>query len=143
MSLLPLSGRHLSPAEPAVAQKEELGGLPVWDLSDLYAAMDAPEVAADLAWAAKEAEALKARFKDRIAEIAATPEGGSALAEAIRATEKIEDRLGRLISYAGLLYAQDNTNPANGKFYGDIQERITAVSTELLFLPLEHHPRSG
>ena len=137
MSLLPLSGRHLSPAEPAVAQKEELGGLPVWDLSDLYAAMDAPEVAADLAWAAKEAEALKARFKDRIAEIAATPEGGSALAEAIRATEKIEDRLGRLISYAGLLYAQDNTNPANGKFYGDIQERITAISTDLLVLPLE------
>lgn len=137
MSLLLLSRRHLSPVEPAVAQKEELGNLPVWDLSDLYPAMDAPEVAADLAWAAKQAEALKARFKDRIAEIAATPEGGATLAEAIRTSEKIEDRLGRLISYAGLLYAQDNTNPANGKFYGDIQGRITAISTELLFLPLE------
>lgn len=137
MSLLSLSGRHLSPAEPAVAQKEELGNLPVWDLSDLYKAMDAPEVAEDLAWAAKQAEALKARFKDRIAEIATTPEGGAMLAEAIRASEEIEDRLGRLISYAGLLYAQENTNPANGKFYGDIQGRITAISTDLLFLPLE------
>lgn len=137
MSLLLLSRRHLSPVEPAVAQKEELGNLPVWDLSDLYPAMDAPEVAADLAWAAKQAEELKARFKDRIAEIAATPEGGAKLAEAIRASEKIEDRLGRLISYAGLLYAQDNTNPANGKFYGDIQGRITAISTDLLFLTLE------
>lgn len=137
MSLLLLSRRHLSPVEPAVAQKEELGNLPVWDLSDLYPTMDAPEVAADLAWAAKQAEELKARFKDRIAEIAATPEGGAMLAEAIRASEKIEDRLGCLISYAGLLYAQDNTNPANGKFYGDIQGRITAISTDLLFLTLE------
>jgi len=137
MSLIRLSDCHLSPAEPAVAQKEELGNLPVWDLSDLYKGMDAPEVAADLAWAAKEAEALKVRFKDRIAEIAATPEGGKTLAEAIRTAEQIEDRLGRLISYAGLLYAQDNTNPANGKFYGDIQERITAISTDLLFLSLE------
>ncbi|MEP5263435.1 MAG: M3 family oligoendopeptidase, partial [Nitratireductor sp.] len=72
-----------------------------------------------------------------IATLAGSETGGAELARAIGVLEEIEDRLGRLISYAGLLYAQDNTNPAHGKFYGDIQERVTAISTDLLFFALE------
>jgi oligoendopeptidase F len=111
--------------------------LPTWNLADLYAGPDAPEVKSDLDVAAREAEAFNACYRGQIAALAAAPGGGSQLAEAIRAYEAIEDRLGRLISFAGLLYAQDNTDPAHAKFYGDIQERVTTISTGLLFFALE------
>src|SRR5262249_22572037 len=45
--------------------------------------------------------------------------------------------LGRLTSYAGLLHAGDTVDPARAKFYADVQERVTAASTHLLFFTLE------
>ncbi|MCF8470304.1 MAG: M3 family oligoendopeptidase [Parvibaculum sp.] len=113
------------------------GELPVWNLTDLYTGPGAPEVMRDLDWAAEAATAFSARYKSRIAELAAAPEGGAAIAEAIDEYERIEDRLGRLMSFAGLLYAQDNADPSHAKFYGDMQERVTAISTVLLFFVLE------
>ena len=51
--------------------------------------------------------------------------------------EAIEDLLGRLMSYAGLVYSGDTTDPQRAKFYGDTQERLTAASSDLLFFTLE------
>ena len=45
--------------------------------------------------------------------------------------------LGKLISYAGLVYAGDTTDAKRAKFYGDVQEKITAASSHLLFFTLE------
>ncbi len=36
-----------------------------------------------------------------------------------------------------LLYAADTSDPKRQKFYGDIQEKITAISSNLLFFALE------
>ncbi|MBX3489057.1 MAG: M3 family oligoendopeptidase [Parvibaculum sp.] len=127
-------------ATPLIPPKERRPmsvALPTWNLADLYAGPDAPEVKADLAAAAREAEAFNARYRGRIAAIVAAQDGGPQLAEAVRAYEAIEDRLGRLMSFAGLLYAQDNINPVHAKFYGDMQERVTTISTGLLFFALE------
>ena len=33
--------------------------------------------------------------------------------------------MGRLMSYVGLVYAGDTSDPVRAKFYGDAQERIT------------------
>ena len=41
------------------------------------------------------------------------------------------------MSYASLRYAGDTDDPAVAKFYGDMQERITAASLHLLFFTLE------
>ena len=111
--------------------------LPTWNLDDLYSGPEAPEVQADLAAAAQAAETFNARYRGEISALAEAPDGGAQLAEAIRAYETIEDRLGRLMSFAGLLYAQDNTNPAHAKFYGDMQARVTTISTGLLFFALD------
>ena len=111
--------------------------LPTWNLDDLYSGPEAPEVQADLAAAAQAAETFNARYRGKISALAEAPDGGAQLAEAIRAYETIEDRLGRLMSFAGLLYAQDNTNPAHAKFYGDMQARVTTISTKLLFFALD------
>ena len=51
--------------------------------------------------------------------------------------EALDDLLGRLISYAGLVHAGNTVDPARAKFYADVQERITAASTHLLFFVLE------
>ena len=45
--------------------------------------------------------------------------------------------LGRIGSYAGLVYAGDTSDPARGKFYGDTQEKLTAATSDLLFFELE------
>ena len=110
-----------------------LGLLPEWNLSDLYAAMDAPELKRDLARADAESLAFEQAYKGKLAALAA----GGRLAEAVQRFEALDDLLGRLISYAGLVHAGDTVNPTRAKFYGDIQERITAASLHLLFFTLE------
>ena len=59
------------------------------------------------------------------------------LAEAVAAYETLEDLLGQIMSYAGLVYSGDTTDPQRAKFYGDTQDRMTTASTELLFFGLE------
>ncbi|WP_420394383.1 M3 family oligoendopeptidase [Acuticoccus sp.] len=114
-----------------------LGALPQWDLSDFYAGPDAPELAADLAGLAEDARAFEGRYKGRLADLVAADGGGTDLAEALRAYEALEDRAGRLGSYASLLYATDTANPTFAKSYGDVADRLTALSSHLLFFPLE------
>ncbi|HEV2956861.1 MAG TPA: M3 family oligoendopeptidase, partial [Xanthobacteraceae bacterium] len=65
------------------------------------------------------------------------PTAGPTLAEAVKRYEAIDDLLGRLISFAGLVRAGDTVEPTRAKFYGDVQERITAASSHLLFFTLE------
>jgi oligoendopeptidase F len=117
--------------------EEVLGTLPVWNLSDLYPGMDAPEVKRDLDSGAEESKAFQQRYKGRLKELAEGPGGGTALADAIAAYERIEEKLGRLASYGQLVYAGDTTDPARAKFFGDLQDRLTTISTDLLFFELE------
>jgi oligoendopeptidase F len=121
-------------AEAAVSDPV-LGSLPEWNLGDLYAAMDAPEVVADLSRAAEESRAFEAKYKGRLSDLAAT--GGQALLEAVRAYEAIDDLMGRLGSYAGLVYAGNTNDPARAKFYGDVSEKLTDASAHLIFFTLE------
>jgi oligoendopeptidase F len=115
----------------------ELGALPEWDLSALYAGIDAPTVRTDLDAAEAEAIAFEAAYKGRLDALARGSAAGADLAEALVRYEKLEDLLGRLASFAGLVYAGETTDPARAKFYGDIQEKITAISSHLLFFTLE------
>ncbi|HAP48483.1 MAG TPA: oligoendopeptidase F, partial [Afipia sp.] len=108
-----------------------------WNLTDLYTAIDAPEVARDLDKLDADCVAFESAYKGKIAEQVAAPNGGEWLAEAIRSYEAIDDLAGRLASYAGLAHAGNTVDAAISKFYGDVSERITAASTHLLFFALE------
>ncbi|QOG08094.1 M3 family oligoendopeptidase [Aureimonas sp. OT7] len=125
-----------SAAAVDASTKPNLGLLPAWNLGDLYPAMDSPALKRDLETADDAATTFQKRWRGRLAEEAALP-GGGGLLDAIKAFEALEDRLGRLISYAGLIYAGDTSNPANAKFYGDIQARVTDISARVLFFGLE------
>jgi oligoendopeptidase F len=121
------------PAKPSA----KLGSLPEWNLADLYSGMNSPELKADLARGEAECVAFEQAFKGRLAGMAAGEGAGRALAEAVRRFEALDDVLGRIGSYAQLVYAGNTTDPARAKFYGDIQERLTAASLHLLFFTLE------
>jgi oligoendopeptidase F len=62
---------------------------------------------------------------------------GNALGAAVARFERLQDDLGRISSYAQLLYAGDMSNPEITRFYQTIQERLTDISSELLFFTLE------
>ena len=113
-----------------------LGLLPEWDLTDLYSGIDAPELAADMARASAEAVAFETRWKGRLAAEAATPQTGN-LGQAMRDFEALEELVGRIVSYAGLVYAGDTSDPRRAKLYGDVQEKMTDASSHLLFFSLE------
>src|ERR1700761_7451147 len=121
----------------AVKAGAALGTLPEWTLADLYAGLDDPAIKRDLDQIDADCLAFEEAFKGKLAELAQSPDGGSALAEAVQRYEAIDDLMGRLGSYAGLVHAGDTIDPARTKFYGDVQERLTAASTHLLFFMLE------
>src|SRR5256886_911634 len=114
-----------------------LASLPEWNLADLYAGIDDPQVKRDLDRAAAESVAFEEAYKGKLETLADRAEAGPALAEAVKRYEALDDLLGRLTSYAGLVHAGNTVDPARAKFYADVQERVTAASTHLLFFTLE------
>jgi len=114
-----------------------LGALPEWNLSDLYAGIDDPRIKRDLDRADADSVAFEEAFKGKLAALADRPDAGSALVQAVKRYEALDDLLGRLMSFAGLVHAGNTVDPARAKFYADVQERITAASTHLLFFVLE------
>ncbi|MFQ5784228.1 MAG: M3 family oligoendopeptidase [Alphaproteobacteria bacterium] len=119
-------------ATPARAGDEDLGTLPEWNLADLYPAPEAPELAQDLAAARASAEAFAKRYADRLGEI-----DGSTFGEAIAEYEAIDEILGRIMSYAGLLHAGAMDDPEVGRFYQTMHEQVTDISAQVLFFTLE------
>ena len=115
----------------------DLGVLPEWDLSHLYPGIDSEPFRADLAKAEAECKAIAEAYRGKLEALAKGPNASAALGEAVKRFEAIEDLLGRIMSYAGLVYSGDTTDPARAKFYGDTQERLTAASSDLLFFGLE------
>jgi oligoendopeptidase F len=111
---------------------EAPSALPTWDLSDLYDAPDSPRIEADLAAAEAEARAFAQAHAGRLAELT-----GSALAAALQTYEAIDERLGRIMSYAQLLFSADSTDAQAGRFYQSMMERCTDISAHILFFRLE------
>ncbi len=106
--------------------------LPEWDLTHLYADRNAPTIKADLDWALERSKAFKAAYERRLADL-----DGAALGRAIAEYEEIGERLGKVMSYAQLLFASDVSNPENGRFFQTLAERVTVIETETLFFALE------
>jgi oligoendopeptidase F len=111
--------------------------LPEWNLDDLYRGLDDPAIKRDLDRTDAECVAFEEAYKGKLAGFAAAADGGDALAATVRRYEAIDDLMGRLSSFAGLIHAGNTLDPARTKFYGDVQERLTAASIHLLFFTLE------
>jgi len=128
---------HRGAAASASSPTEDLGPLPQWKLEGLYESPESPRFQSDLLRAVHEAKAFAGNHRGKLEGLANGPDAGERLFEAVRAYEALQDLMGRLMSYASLLYAGDTSDPARAKFYGDTQEKITAISGDLLFFELE------
>ncbi len=122
-------------AEAMVAPKghNELGELPVWDLSDLYPGNDSAELRDDLERAQTEAKAFEADYRGKLEGLARN--GG--LVAAVRRMEALSDVTGRLGSYAFLQYVRNTQDPDSAKFMGDMNQDLTDLSSRLIFFGLE------
>jgi len=123
MTTAPTSARTAAP---------HLGPLPEWNLSDLYAGRDSPQLQSDLRDTAEAAKAFRLRFQGKLGAL-----DGEALGKAVTSYEAMQETLGRIMSYAQLVHAGNVADPEIGRFYQTMQERVTDISTELLFFTLE------
>ena len=137
-SLFASPDRFTSPsfATAEASSGASLDGLPEWDLSDLYKGLDDPAIEADFAACKTEAADFAAAYQGKL-EALLGEKGGAPLAEALKLYEAVQERMGKLISFAGLMYNGNTTDPARAKFYGDAQDRLTTISTQMLFFELE------
>ncbi len=126
------------PVFDAHASAGGLGDLPVWDLTDLYAAPDAPDFARDLAAVAADCASFAARYQGNLADLDAT-----GLLACVEAYQQIEITAGRVMSYAGLRYYQNTLDAERAKFMADAQDAITEATAALVFFALEFNRLDG
>ena len=131
---MPFDPQRLPADASGGAAAQELGEMPEWNLGDLYAAPDAPELARDIEKARDDARALKETYQGKLVELAAD---GAKLAAAIKAYENVAELMGRIGGYAGLYYNGDLSDPGRAKFYGDTIASLTTTSRDLIFVELE------
>ncbi len=108
--------------------------MPGWNLGDLYPDGGA-QLSADLERAARGAAEFRDAYATKLDGLARENAGG--LAKAIAAYEKQSDLMGRIGSYAYLNYVTNTADPARAKLFGDVQDKLTATSIQLLFFELE------
>ena len=119
-------------ATAAAEEALDLGPLPLWNLSDLYPSIDAPELTRDLTSARVKADALAATYRGRLASLDAR-----GLLDAIKAYEALDELLSRIMSYAQLVHAGDMETAEIGQFYQSTSEAVTEISAIALFFTLE------
>src|SRR5215472_15822192 len=96
-----------APVRAAAAKRPAgLDRLPEWNLADLYPGIDAPEVKRDLDRADTECAAFAEAYKGKLATLAESAEAARALVEAVKRYEALDVLLGRLISFASLVYSE-------------------------------------
>ena len=108
------------------------GDLPAWDLSDLYASEDAPELHADLKQLEQACEDFSEDYDGKLAQLTADE-----MLKAVERYEAIDIIAGRIMSFAGLRYYQLTTDPERAKFMSDMQDKLTEHTTKLVFYGLE------
>ena len=108
------------------------GDLPEWDLSDLYTGEDAPELWRDINWLERSCSSFSDDYKGNLINLDAKE-----LLKAVQRYEAIDVVAGRIMSFAGLRYYQLTSDPTRTKFMADMQDKLTALTTSLVFYGLE------
>ena len=103
-----------------------------WDLSDLYAGIDDPQIEEHIARAETDAAAFRERYHGAVAGLDA-----AALAEAVEEYERIESAVVRPLTFAHLVFATNMADPARGALVARLGEKAAALDTQLLFFGLE------
>ena len=115
-----------------VEKSNLLGELPEWDLDDLYPSPDSKRISEDIGWLKVECKAFASDYEGKLSSLTANN-----MLICIKRYEKIEMVSGRIMSYAGLRYYQKTTDETRTKFLTDNQDKITNITSDLIFFSLE------
>ena len=118
--------------DTAAASDAAATDLPRWNLADLYDGRKDPAIASDLDWAADAAKSFSETYKGRLSEIS-----GEELGAAVETYEAIGEKLGRIMSFAGLKFAENMEDGESARFQQSMQEKCTDISSLTLFFTLE------
>jgi oligoendopeptidase F len=117
-----------------IDSKSHDSNLPRWDLKDFYSSQEDPQIQKDLTQARKMADTFATTYASKFTN---TKCSGKELLQAIQEYEKIEELLGKLLSYGYLLFATNVNNPLVLQFFQMIQEQSTTITSPLIFFTLE------
>lgn len=130
--------RNTTVADGNIQDYSALGNLPKWDLSDLYKAEDDPELNKDLNWLRKACSNFAEDYQGKLGKL-----GAMGLLDAVERYQAIEVIAGKVMSFAGLRYYQLTTDAQRTKFMSDMQDKVTKLTTPLVFYGLEFNRISG
>ncbi len=106
-----------------------------WDLSDLYAGVDDPNIGRDLDASLRAAQAFESTYRGRI-DVSGGPPADFLLA-AVRELEELCEQMDRPIIYAGLVHAAKTDDPRHGALLARTREQRTVINKHLIFFDLE------
>ena len=113
-------------------KSNNLGKLPVWDLSDLYKSTKDKKITSDLNFVKKAYKKFEKKYEDKIKKL-----NGNNLLKAILELEEISEKGSRIISFAQLLHHENIENENNKIFFQNIDEKITEYESSAVFFNLE------
>lgn len=113
---------------------DETGGLPSWDLSDLYSGIEASELEEDLTSMTAQAAAFEQEYKGRIARSDVTAD---LLQSALAAYEKLLQAQYKPGAFANLLFSTDTADNRRGALLQRTREIGSAAAKHLIFFDLE------
>ena len=111
--------------------------LPNWNLHDFYSSFRDEQISKDLSLFKKFTENFKKKYKDKLLSYSSTFEG---IIEEYENGNEIGDKLG---NFAFLTYATNMDVPEIVQFYQDINEKLTEISSNLIFFTNEINENSN
>ncbi len=106
--------------------------LPTWTLDDLYKGPKDPKIHADLTMLTLRIDNFQVAHEGKVSAL-----DGQNMCHAIQEYEAIYEMIGKLMSFAYLLFSQNMEKKSNAFFYQTMKEKTTTLSTKLIFFTLE------
>jgi oligoendopeptidase F len=116
----------------AVVEKTTGAENVIWDLSIFYSGSDDPAIQRDMDVISAQADAFAEQYRGRVAQL-----DSEEMFEALRELEALNDRNGRIGTFASLTFSADTNNPQNGALIQKYTEYNAQISQKLVFFDLE------
>ncbi|MGI9534980.1 MAG: M3 family oligoendopeptidase, partial [Thermodesulfobacteriota bacterium] len=117
------------------AKKSRTGAEGVkWNLNDLYKGINDTRIERDIRKIQQNAKNFEKRYRNKIK---SSKLSSATLFKAVKELEQISEGLGRILSFAYLLFACDTNNQKFGAFLQSMQEKTTEIRNMLMFFDLE------
>ncbi|MBL0849346.1 MAG: M3 family oligoendopeptidase [Candidatus Liberibacter ctenarytainae] len=129
-------GAFFSPHDIKGDPTKDLGNPPLWNLQDLYPSHDSQEILNDIIHIDHESLSFQECWQNHLAN-ATSQTDSKGLGTAISEYEKLNDLIGRVFSYATLLYNCHLSDPSICKFYTDTTTHLVSLTNRLIFFTIE------